>query len=90
MTNKAQISATISQELNIPKKDGLNFLNFFIELLIIKSKSKNIKIAKFGNFIIHRTAKRIGRNPKTKESYIIKPMNRLIFKPSKVIKKILN
>ena len=36
------------------------------------------------------TVKRIGRNPKTKESYIIMPRKKLNFRGSNILKKFLN
>ena len=51
--SKAQISKTISQEL----------LDKFIDIVIKKSKNFNVMISNFGTFYIHKSTKRIGRNP---------------------------
>tara|TARA_B100000900_G_C20581498_1_gene717730 strand:- start:991 stop:1263 length:273 start_codon:yes stop_codon:yes gene_type:complete len=90
MLTKEKIAKNISYELNITKKDGLSFVNSFIDIIKLNSKNKAVKISNFGTFDMVATPKRMGRNPKTKESYIILPMTKLSFKPSNLIKKILN
>ena len=49
-------------------------------------QSKNVKIMSFGNFEIHDRAARIGRNPKTKQEYLIKPRKVLVFKAAQAFK----
>tara|TARA_B100001027_G_scaffold216962_2_gene195579 strand:+ start:2593 stop:2871 length:279 start_codon:yes stop_codon:yes gene_type:complete len=88
--NKASISKEISEEINISNKDSLKIVNSFLSLVINNAKSKKVKISDFGSFYSHSTPKRIGRNPKTKESYIIEPMKKIVFKASSKIKNFLN
>ena len=51
---------------------------------------KKVKIAKFGTFTLRKKAKRLGRNPKTKEMKIISERNVILFKPSKEFKNFIN
>lgn len=88
--NKKSISKKISSDVSISQLEALNFINSFIELIKKSSKRKDVKISGFGTFFMHESPRRVGRNPKTKESYIIKPRNKLNFKGSNIIKKILN
>ena len=90
MKNKKLIEKLISKELNITIGCGKDFTNTFISIIKENSFSKNIKLSGFGTFYRHKTPKRIGRNPKTKESYIIQPRIKINFKPSKKIKEVLN
>ena len=53
-------------------------------------KNKKIKISNFGTFSIRSKKKRIGRNPKTKESKIISERNVVLFKPSNQFKDFIN
>ena len=64
-----------------------DFLSLFIENLI---KEKKIKLSKFGTFTIREKRERIGRNPKTRESKIIKARKVVLFKPSKEFKEFVN
>lgn len=89
-TTKASISKNISNELDISMDQSKKVLDCFLQTIIKHSKSRKIKISGFGSFYTHRTLKRLGRNPKTKESYIIKSRKKCAFKTSNKIKEILN
>ena len=58
--------------------------------MLIDNKSSNININKFGTFSYKKTPKRIGRNPKTLEKFLIKSRQKLTFKPSDIIKETIN
>ena len=90
MKNKKLIAYNISKELNIPIKLGKEILDSFILDIKMKLISKNVKLSRFGTFFKHITVKRIGRNPKTKESYIIQPREKINFRASKKLKEVLN
>jgi integration host factor subunit alpha len=80
ISSKAQISSKISQKL----------LKSFLNLVTSNSKTQSVKISNFGTFYYHRTPKRKGRNPKTKEEFVINPRFKLSLKPSPNIKKLIN
>jgi len=86
---KKDIIKIISSETLLPSFTSKALLERF--LYIVKAnKSKKIKISKFGSFYTHETPQRIGRNPNTKEEFIITNRKKLIFKPSSFIKIKLN
>ena len=88
--NKKQISKNISTELDLSFSDSKFFCDTFINILKNKSFTTTVKIHDFGTFYLHKTPKRTGRNPKTRESYIIQSREKVCFKSSIKIKKILN
>ena len=90
MSTKSSISRNISNEIGITLKDSKLLLDKFLLILKKESKLKKVKLSAFGTFSMRTTPKRIGRNPKTLESYIIKPTKKLIFKASVKTKEILN
>ena len=62
-------------------------------LAIMKSTfeaGNNIKIACFGRFEVKKKADRKGRNPQTGEGIIISGRKVLAFKPSQVLKDLIN
>tara|TARA_B100000900_G_scaffold405442_1_gene415050 strand:+ start:69 stop:338 length:270 start_codon:yes stop_codon:yes gene_type:complete len=89
MSTKALIVKKITKDVGLSYSNSKAILDNFVKL-IISSKFKHTKIKGFGTFSYHQTPKRIGRNPKTKESYIIKPMIKPIFRASKKVKETLN
>ena len=87
---KALISKKISKETGLNIIDSKKFLESFIKMTKTESIKKAVKIKNFGTFKVQTTQKRIGRNPKTKESYIIRPLKKLNFTSSNLVKKELN
>ena len=90
MTTKADIFKKISKETDFNLSVSKKIFEKFIGLITKKVENQTVKISRFGTFKYYKTQKRIGRNPKSKESYIIKPREKLIFKSSNKVKKIIN
>lgn len=90
MATKLNISKNISNNTNLSFKQSQELLEKFLSIISKNSKTNITKISNFGVFFSQRTKERIGRNPKTKESYIIKPMFKTKFKASTYVKQFLN
>ena len=56
----------------------------------IKSKKSSLKIASFGTFSTKKTPERIGRNPKTKQEFIISERSKLKFTASNKLRNLIN
>jgi integration host factor subunit alpha len=54
------------------------------------SSGEKVKISGFGNFVVRAKKERVGRNPQTGEPIPISARHVLTFKPSQVLKNILN
>ena len=68
-----------------------NLIEEFFSIIVSNLiKKKNVKISKFGTFLIKSKNSRIGRNPKTKEEKTISKRDVVLFKPSKELKEFLN
>ena len=87
---KEIISKNISKDLLISKEDSKKILNRFTHLISSKSLKEKVKISGFGSFIYKYTPERVGRNPKTNKSYIIKARKKLTLKTSSKLKIFLN
>ena len=87
---KKDISNNISSKALISKDNSKKFFTNFLNLVTSKSKSRIIKISNFGTFYTKNTPQRLGRNPKTKEEFIISKRSKLFFTPSNKIRSILN
>ena len=87
---KKDIVNNIFSETHLSKKDLNIFLDTFIKLIKENTENKTVKISKFGSFNSKSTPQRVGRNPKTKEQYLISKRKKVFFKPSYDIKNLLN
>ena len=87
---KNNIIKTITKESLVSNDDASALLESFLLLVKKKSKLGSVKLSCFGSFCFKKTQKRLGRNPKTLESYIISSQNKLNFLPSNKIKETLN
>ena len=88
--SKKEIIKNLSKTLFFSLKDSSMVLESFLEIIKNESRTKNVKISGFGTFSLQNSPQRYGRNPKTKESYIIKSRNRFILKASNKLKGKLN
>jgi nucleoid DNA-binding protein len=80
ISSKTQLSLILSKKI----------LNSFLFIIKEKSTTNTIKISNFGTFRFEKTKSRLGRNPKTKENFLIQSFLKFRLKPSKKIKDILN
>lgn len=87
---KEKIAKNIANESKATISQAKNLLDAFLSLVITKSKVKSVKLSGFGTFSTKKTPKRIGRNPKTLDSYIIPELNKLNLRTSQKLKEKLN
>ncbi|HEK85981.1 MAG: HU family DNA-binding protein [Candidatus Saccharicenans sp.] len=88
---KADLVEIVSKELNISKQEAELGVNLFFES--IKEailKGEEIEIRGFGSFRFRQRAPRSGRNPRTGQLVEVPPKKVLYFKPSKLLKEMLN
>ena len=88
--NKSNLIIDINKKTGFP----LSFLRTLIDnYLIILSKSikdGDLSLKNLGSFKIIKKKERLGRNPKTKEEFIISSRKSLSFYPSKKLLKEIN
>tara|TARA_B100000575_G_scaffold94063_1_gene74993 strand:- start:685 stop:1002 length:318 start_codon:yes stop_codon:yes gene_type:complete len=89
--SRENIADSINAEFGFSRKECLDIVNDIIEI-IINGLNQNgiVKIHNFGTFKLKRKTSRIGRNPKTKEEFLIEDRNVILFKASKNILKFIN
>jgi integration host factor subunit alpha len=87
---KNNILNNLKKDLSLSAGEASSIFESFLSLIKSKSKSKSIKLSGFGTFSFKKTPKRAGRNPKTKDSYIIPELNKLNFKTSNKVKEQIN
>jgi integration host factor subunit alpha len=87
---KQNIINNLKKNTSLSVKEASSIFESFLLLIKSQSKLKYIKLSGFGTFSIKKTPKRIGRNPKTLDSYIIPESTKLNFKPSNKVKVKIN
>ena len=88
---KKDIINSVYMQIGFSKKISENLLDDILNILIENIiENKKVKISNFGTFTLREKNKRLGRNPKTKESKIISRRKVILFKPSKQFKNFLN
>ena len=88
---KADIIENIYQRVGFSKKEATDVVEAVFE--IVKQTletNERLKISGFGNFVVKEKRARLGRNPHTGQPIEITPRKVLTFKPSQVLKNILN
>lgn len=88
---KADIIETIYQKIGFSKKESARIVEMVFDTIKgTLEKGQKIKISGFGNFVVRQKRPRIGRNPQTGEEIEISARRVLTFRPSQVLKSVLN
>jgi len=88
---KADLINKISKEMNISKQEAETGVNLFFQT--IKEailRGEEIELRGFGSFRFRQRGSRSGRNPRTGEPVHVPPKKVLYFKPSKILKNLIN
>ena len=88
---KAEIVEQIYEQVGFSKKESAELVEKVFE--IIKetlADGEKVKISGFGNFVVREKNARKGRNPQTGEEILLDARRVLTFKPSLVLKNMLN
>ncbi len=88
---KADIVEKVYQKIGFSKKEASELVEMVFGVLKDRlCDGDKVKISGFGNFLIREKKERIGRNPQTGEQIKISARRVLTFRPSQVLKAILN
>jgi integration host factor subunit alpha len=91
MTKADIIEAVYERVGGFSKKEAAEYVeSVFNTVKETLERGEKIKISGFGNFVVREKKARIGRNPQTGEEITISARRVLTFKPSQVLKNILN
>ncbi len=88
---KADIVENIYEKVGISKKETAAVVQtIFDTIKETLEDEENVKISGFGNFVIRKKRARRGRNPQTGEEIEISARKVITFKPSNVLKDLIN
>lgn len=88
---KADIVEKVYSKIGFSKKEASELVELvFNSLKNVLCDGEKVKISGFGNFVVREKKERIGRNPQTGEQITISARRVLTFRPSQVLKAMLN
>ena len=88
---KADLVETIYNRVGFSKKESAELIEaVFDEIKRALVQGERVKFSGFGNFVVREKNARKGRNPQTGEEIQLEARRVLTFKPSLVLKNLLN
>ncbi len=88
---KADIVEKVYQKIGFSKKEASELVELVFQTLKdVLHNGDKVKISGFGNFVVRGKNERVGRNPQTGEQIKISARRVLTFRPSQVLKAMLN
>lgn len=88
---KADIVEKVYQKIGFSKKEASELVELVFDTLKkVLHDGDKVKISGFGNFVVRGKSERVGRNPQTGEQIKISARRVLTFRPSQVLKAMLN
>lgn len=88
---KADLINKMSKEMKISRQEAETGVNLFFQTLKeALLNGEEIELRGFGSFRFRRRGSRSGRNPRTGERVKVPPKKVLYFKPSKLLKEMIN
>jgi integration host factor subunit alpha len=88
---KADIVEKVYEKIGFSKKESSELVELVFDTMKdVLQVGEKIKISGFGNFVVRQKKERIGRNPQTGSQITISARKVLTFRPSQVLKAVLN
>lgn len=88
---KADLVEKVFESAGLSKREATDVVEYiFQQIKNTLAKGDKVKISGFGNFNVRRKKARVGRNPQTGDEMMISARSVLTFKPSQVLKAMLN
>jgi integration host factor subunit alpha len=88
---RADLSESLHRNIGLSRTESADMVNSVLDLVsdaLVDGQS--VKLSSFGTFMVRSKRERMGRNPKTGEEVPITPRRVLVFRPSQVMKNVIN
>lgn len=88
---RADLSEAVHRQIGLSRSESADLVKSVLDLVSeTLEKGQTVKLSSFGTFMVRQKNGRIGRNPKTGEEVPITPRRVLVFRPSQVMKNVIN
>ena len=88
---RADLSEAVHKQIGLSRTESADMVKSVLDLMsesLVEGKS--VKLSSFGTFMVSSKNGRVGRNPKTGEEVPITARRVLVFRPSQVMKNVIN
>lgn len=84
---RAEVTNSVVRQIGLTRQEASDLLDRTLELIGQALETEDeVKLSRFGNFVVRSKAPREGRNPKTGEEAIIAARRVVTFRPSPMLK----
>jgi integration host factor subunit alpha len=95
MTNhtltRADLTESVFQSVGLSRNESAQMVEDMLEeVCAALARNETVKLSSFGTFAVRQKSQRMGRNPKTGDEVPIAPRRVLVFRPSHVLKAVIN
>jgi integration host factor subunit alpha len=88
---RADLSEAVHKQIGLSRNESADLVKSVLDLMSDTLVSgSSVKLSSFGTFMVRSKNGRVGRNPKTGEEVPITPRRVLLFRPSQVMKNVIN
>jgi integration host factor subunit alpha len=88
---RADLSEAVHRDIGLSRTESAEMVKLVLDLVsdaLVTGSS--VKLSSFGTFLVRHKRGRVGRNPKTGEEVPITPRRVMVFRPSQVMKNVIN
>ena len=88
---RMDLSEAVFREVGLSRNESADLVESVLQSMSdVLAAGESVKISSFGTFSVRAKTARVGRNPKTGEEVPITPRRVLVFRPSQVMKNVIN
>ena len=88
---RADLSEAVHRQIGLSRSESADLVKSMLDMMSEHLvDGQTVKLSSFGTFMVRSKNGRVGRNPKTGEEVPITPRRVLVFRPSQVMKNVIN
>jgi integration host factor subunit alpha len=88
---RADLSESVHRQIGLSRTESADLVKLVLdEVSDALAKGENVKLSSFGTFMVRAKRGRVGRNPKTGVEVPITPRRVLVFRPSQIMRNLVN
>ena len=88
---RSDLTEAVYQSVGLSRTESAQLVELVLEEIAGSlTMGETVKLSSFGSFVVREKGSRMGRNPKTGEEVPIDPRRVLVFRPSHVLKDMIN